>query len=95
MACRGENIYKRKDGRWEGRYKCRYDADGKTKYHSVYARTYNEVREKLSEIKIEPVSVTTAGKMTVKELFAEWLSGVKLRVKESIYANYKIDLLGN
>ena len=50
MARRGENIYKRKDGRWEGRYKCGYDEDGKTKYHSVYARTYNEVKEKLSKI---------------------------------------------
>lgn len=90
MARRGENIYKRKDGRWEGRYKCGYDADGKTKYHSVYARTYNEVREKLSEIKIKPLSVTTAGKMTVKELFSEWLSVVQLRVKESTYANYRM-----
>lgn len=90
MARRGENIYKRKDGRWEGRYKCGYDADGKTKYHSVYARTYNEVREKLSEIKIAPVSVTTAGKMTVKELFSEWLNVVQLRVKESTYANYRM-----
>ena len=23
MSKRGENIYKRKDGRWEGRYDCR------------------------------------------------------------------------
>ena len=90
MARRGENIYKRKDGRWEGRYKCGYDADGKTKYHSVYARTYNEVKEKLSEIKIESVSVATVGKMTVKELFAEWLGVVQLRVKESTYANYRM-----
>lgn len=90
MARRGENIYKRKDGRWEGRYKCGYDEDGKTKYHSVYARTYNEVKEKLSKIKIEPVSVATVGKMTVKELFVEWLSAVQLRVKESTYANYRM-----
>lgn len=36
MARRGENIYKRKDGRWEGRYKAGYDANGKAKYRSVY-----------------------------------------------------------
>ena len=28
MARRGENIYKRKDGRWEGRYKSGYREDG-------------------------------------------------------------------
>ncbi len=90
MARRGENIYKRKDGRWEGRYKCGFDSNGKTRYHSVYARTYNEVKEKLSEIKTEPILVVTAGKLTIKELFSEWLSAVQLRVKESTYANYRM-----
>ncbi len=90
MARRGENIYKRKDGRWEGRYKCGFDSNGKTRYHSVYARTYNEVKEKLSEIKTKPIPVVTAGKLTVKELFSEWLSAVQLRVKESTYANYRM-----
>ena len=47
MSRRGENIYKRKDGRWEGRYIESYGADGKAKYKSVYARTYNEVRMKM------------------------------------------------
>lgn len=28
----GENIYKRKDGRWEARYKCGYTNSGKPKY---------------------------------------------------------------
>ena len=36
MARRGENIYKRKDGRWEGRYKNGLQSDGKTRYSSVY-----------------------------------------------------------
>ncbi|MCM1221302.1 MAG: site-specific integrase [Lachnospiraceae bacterium] len=90
MARRGENIYKRKDGRWEGRYKCGFGADGKSRYRSVYARTYNEVKEKLSEIRSEPITFVTAGKLTVKELFAEWLCAVKLRVKESTYANYRM-----
>lgn len=90
MARRGENIYRRKDGRWEGRYKCGFSADGKAKYRSVYARTYNEVKEKLRAIKVEPDSVATFGKVTVKELFSEWLSAVQLRVKESTYANYRM-----
>ena len=40
MPKRGENIRKRKDGRWEARFK----HNGKDK--SVYAKTYYEVKEK-------------------------------------------------
>ena len=50
MARRGENIYKRKDGRWEGRYKCGFTNDGKAKYRSVYAHSYAEVRAKLAPL---------------------------------------------
>ena len=31
MARTGENIYKRKDGRWEARYIYEYSAEGKAK----------------------------------------------------------------
>lgn len=41
MPRRGENIYKRRDGRWEGRVLI------DSKYHSVYARSYSEVKQKL------------------------------------------------
>ena len=44
------NIYKRKDGRWEGRYFKEYDSKGKIKYGSVYAKTYYEVKVKLNNI---------------------------------------------
>lgn len=47
MARRGENIYKRKDGRWEGRYKNGFKSDGKTKYSSIYGKSYAEVRSAL------------------------------------------------
>ena len=36
MARHGENIYKRKDGRWEGRYIKGFDAEGKAKPGYVY-----------------------------------------------------------
>ncbi len=36
----GENIYKRKDGRWEARFISGRKPDGCAKYTSVYARTY-------------------------------------------------------
>lgn len=55
MARRGENIYKRKDGRWEGRYKAGYNVNGKVKYRSVYAKSYQAVKDKLMSLKSIPV----------------------------------------
>lgn len=46
MPKRGEHIHKRKDGRWEARYKCGISVAGKTLYKSVYAKTYAEAKEK-------------------------------------------------
>ena len=40
MARHGENIRKRKDGRWEARYIASYDDKGKAVYKSVYGNTY-------------------------------------------------------
>ena len=44
MARRGENIYKRKDGRYEGRYIKDHDENGKPLYGYVYAKCYGEVK---------------------------------------------------
>lgn len=38
MSRKGENIYKRKDGRWEGRYVKSKSPSGKTQYGYVYAK---------------------------------------------------------
>ncbi len=46
MAKRGENIRKRKDGRWEGRYS-KGKKDGKAIQGSVFGKTYHEVKKKL------------------------------------------------
>lgn len=51
MGRHGENIRKRKDGRWEGRYKTFDEDKDKGIYRSVYGRTYGEVKEKLSKAK--------------------------------------------
>lgn len=50
MPKRGENIRKRNDGRWEGRYKKMTDSSGKTQYGSIYGKTYAEVKFKLKEL---------------------------------------------
>lgn len=49
MARKGENIYKRKDGRWEGRYIKGRDIFDKAIYGYVYAKCYKDVRHKLNE----------------------------------------------
>ena len=48
MARRGENIYHRKDGRWEGRYWIGTGPDGRRIYKSVYGRRYADVRRELA-----------------------------------------------
>lgn len=90
MPRKGENIYHRKDGRWEGRYKIGYNDSGTAKYRSVYGKSYQLVKEKLTVLKAAPAPKNSSGKLTVKELFEEWLSAVKLKVKESTYANYRM-----
>lgn len=47
MSRKGENIRKRKDGRWEGRYKKGIKENGTTDYGSVYGKTYKETKHKL------------------------------------------------
>ena len=92
MPKRGENIYRRKDGRWEGRIKINCGSDGKTRYKSVYGKTYKSVKEKLIQIKSERPSVNTSFCKTVHVLFDEWLAAVRLRVKSSTYNNYRMKI---
>jgi len=93
MPRTGENIYKRKDGRWEGRY-IRERVDGKAKYSAVYARSYREVKRKLEEAKEEiqkkELTAAKAGKMA--DIGSKWLSEVAVSLKESSVNKYE-DLL--
>lgn len=87
MSRRGENIYKRKDGRWEARI---LKSDGKYQY--VYAKTYKEVREKKKtyqeRIKIEGVEFSYKA-TNAAEMFQCWLRGdILTRVKASTYESY-------
>lgn len=49
MSRKGENIYKRKDGRWEGRYIKARSESGKAVYGSVYASSYQEAKKKRNQ----------------------------------------------
>lgn len=89
MPRRGENIYKRKDGRWEARYVKEIALDGTKKYGSVYAKTYREVKDK-QRIKInQPLGNTAKCAETVGELMNEWLDSCKSRLKISSYWKYQ------
>lgn len=49
MSRKGENIYKRKDGRWEARYIISHDEKGHARYKSVYDKSYTGVKKKKQE----------------------------------------------
>ena len=89
MARRGENIYKRKDGRWEGRYISSRDLNGKARYTSVYGKTYSEVKGKL---KMSISDQNNNGHSTenpfMSELFELWLEKQRIGIKESTYSRY-------
>ena len=53
MARRGENIHKRKDGRWEGRYIKARTPEGKIQWGYVYGTVYAEVKRLLIQKKAE------------------------------------------
>lgn len=84
-----QNIYRRKDGRWEGRYFKEYNSNGKIKYSSVYAKTYTEVKEKLDSIKTNTLKKSTNSiKTDFKDACKEWLEYKKSSIKISSYAKY-------
>lgn len=93
MARTGENIYKRKDGRWEARYIASYDGNGKAKYKYLYARTYSEVKAKLLNAQNHLHLVTemkiTKDKDKYEYWLDEWLRTKRLSVKESTYIRYR------
>lgn len=89
MPRRGENIYKRKDGRWEARYVKEITADGKKKYGSVYASSYKEVKAKQQLCILQPTKNHNPINITVTELITEWLSSMKNQVKPCTYQKYE------
>lgn len=95
MGRHGENIRKRKDGRWEARIIAGYDMNNKPRYYSIYGKTYAEVKEKRIEwlrkvdlTKPLPLNQNTPHKLTVTQLTEEWLRSKQDMVKESTYAHY-------
>ena len=93
MSRTGENIYKRKDGRWEARYIDSYDGNGKAKYKYLYAPTYTEVKAKLLKAQNYADLSSDLEKTKDKEKYEYWLDAwlhaKRLGVKESTYIRYR------
>lgn len=89
MAKRGMNIYKRKDGRWEGRIRQLCIKDGTKKYHSVYGGTYKECREKMESLIAEQSMCIQKCTLTIGQVVDIWMTDKKSVWKESTYACYK------
>lgn len=96
MGRKGENIRKRKDGRWEARIVTGHDLSSKVKYHSIYGKTYQEAKNKRNEWLIEQAAKEKSlcqdhsfnPKITVAQFMQEWLEEQRHSVKQSSHAHY-------
>ena len=91
MARHGENIYKRKDGRYEGRYVKGKKPDGKTLFGYVYGKRYQEVRRQLLMFKAKQLANSSIipCHLTLNEWMERWLENEKRsKVKVSSYQTY-------
>lgn len=86
MPRRGENIRKRKDGRWEGRYTVLTGREKKT--YSVYARSYGEIKKKLA-MKKETANSGYNDRDSFQETAGEWLQDICAKRKYSTYIKYQ------
>lgn len=91
MPKRGENIRKRKDGRWEARTLL---TDGK--YQSTYAKSYAELKQKLKSdteenLQTEPIIQTTNDiiKIPFMQICDQWLKETEIKNKKSTVARYR------
>lgn len=97
MSRRGENIYKRKDQRWEGRYMKSRKPSGRIHYGYVYGRSYKETKEKLILKKFEFREVQSSKNenclaLTLRQWSRQCLSEWKDSIKVSSYNTYNYKL---
>ena len=96
MARRGENIYHRKDGRWEGRYIVGRNTNGKPKYKSIYGKNYSVVKQELVVQKFQHLNadntppVLVYGNGSVSDWMDYWLNVIeKPYIRQTTYQLYK------
>lgn len=93
MARRGENIRKRKDGRWEGRYIKGRKPDHTAIWGYIYGHSYAVVKRELTVRKNELQEFAlSASNPTFRELSQNWEGSIFLGVKPSTAAHYHYTL---
>lgn len=88
MSRRGENIYKRKDGRWEGRYIKGRDVNNKAVYGYKYGKSYSEVKLSIKQASAAE-SADISKPLSFGRIAEDWLENKKLNVKESTLSHYR------
>ncbi len=92
MTRKGENIFYRKDGRWEARYIKGYQLNGKCQYGYTYGKNYQEVKDKRTQIlllmKESKKLENHATIIKFNDKIDEWLERQKITVKVSTYSYY-------
>lgn len=84
MPKRGENIRKRKDGRWEARI---LNENGK--YKSIYAESYCKVKQKLKNINVINIKSTPIMQsLSFEDLCNKWIIENETKNKQSTTAKY-------
>lgn len=92
MSRKGENIYRRKDGRWEARYIKGHRLDGRIHYGYCYGKTYHEARDKMNQARFalmnnQPQSVRGRRKH-LSDYCDEWLCLKRSSVKPATFVKY-------
>lgn len=90
MSRRGENIRKRKDGRWEARYPSGVNEKGQKTYSSVYGDTYKEAKEKRNWVLQHQNSYpkVLSNKPLFSEILALWIADNRIHLKNATIYRY-------
>lgn len=88
MARRGENIYKRKDGRYEGRYIKGYDINEKAIYGYIYSRNYADIKEQLARCKSDKKAKSVGSDTLLSSWLIIWIEA-ETSIKETTKLLYK------
>lgn len=89
---KGENIFKRKDGRWEARYVKSKEGDGKIKYGFCYGKTYAEAKAKAEEARVKLLNEKKYSALNDKKFSCycdSWLELRSTQIKASSYVKYQ------
>lgn len=89
----GENIFKRKDGRWEARYHKGRSASGGILYGYCYGKTYTEAKQNVEYAKRIFENTETHNAVPEQKPMHwycdSWLQTNRLRLRDSTYIKYR------